>query len=78
LDVRSRRGRWAEYADISNNQQRSRTEIEPLTNYAVGRVLKEKNRGGVGFLTTGVERDLSLAALRDVLPNRAYLTGADA
>ncbi len=66
-----------EYAGIANGGRRSKVEVEPLTNYMVGRVLKEKNRGGVGFLTTGVERDLTLPALRDVLPNRAYLAGTD-
>jgi len=67
-----------EYADTVRSSERSRIEVEPLTNYVVGRVLKEKNRGGFGFLTTGVERDLSLPALRDYLPNRAYMAGTDA
>ncbi|MBI2150959.1 MAG: hypothetical protein HYU27_10210, partial [Acidobacteria bacterium] len=66
------------YADVAKDSRRSRVEVEPLTNYFVGRVLKEKNRAGFGLLTTGVERDLTLPALRDFLPKRAYLAGADA
>jgi hypothetical protein len=67
-----------EFADVSTAGIRSRTEVEPLTNYAVGRVLKETRRGGVGFLTTAVERDLRTAELRDLLSSRAHIAGADA
>ncbi len=66
-----------EYAKTLQADQRFRVEVEPLTNYFVGRVLKEKNRGGFGFLATGVQRDLSLPALRDLLPGRAYVAGGD-
>jgi hypothetical protein len=57
-----------EYAERVQENRRSRLEVEPLTNYFVGRVLREKNRGGVGLLTTGVHRSLDLPALRDLLP----------
>jgi hypothetical protein len=67
-----------EFADVSNQNQRSKVEVEPLTNYAIGRVLKEGRRFGVGFLTTAVERDLQFPALSDLLPKRAHMAGADA
>jgi hypothetical protein len=67
-----------ESADVSASGAGSRIEVEPLTNYAVGRVLKETKRAGVGFLTTAVERDLRTTELRDMLPTRAHIAGADA
>jgi hypothetical protein len=66
-----------EYARVVKNDQRSRVEVEPLTNYVVGRVLKDKDRYGFGLLTTGVERDLTLPALHNLLPKRAYVAGGD-
>ena len=66
-----------EYAERVQNNVRSRVQVEPLTNYFVGRVLHERNRGGFGFLATGVQRDLSLPALADQLPGRALMTGVD-
>ena len=66
-----------EFADVMQDGDLSRTEVEPLTNYFVGRVLKEKGRGGVGFLTTGVQRDLRDPALKDILVSQAYVAGAD-
>jgi hypothetical protein len=66
-----------EYADVVNDGERSGVEVEPLTNYLVGRVLKEKDRFGFGLLATGVERDLSQPELRDLLPERAYVGGGD-
>ena len=67
-----------ESADVSKADQRSRAEVEPLTNYFVGRVLKESGRWGMGFLTTGVERKFEVPTLRDFLPERAHVAGADA
>jgi hypothetical protein len=66
-----------EFADVVQDDHQSRVEVEPLTNYFVGRVLKEKKRVGVGFLATGVQRDLSDPALRDLLPSQAYTAGMD-
>jgi hypothetical protein len=66
-----------EYADAVEDGQRSTAEVEPLTNYLVGRVLREKNRFGFGLLATGVERDLRQPELRDLLPERAYVGGVD-
>jgi hypothetical protein len=54
------------------------TEIEPLTNYLVGRAHREVGRGAVGFLATAVHRDLRTTALTELLPGRAYVAGADA
>lgn len=66
-----------EYAKLADGGTRSQSEVEPLTNYFVTRVLREKRRGGVGFLVTGVQRDFRLAALRDQLPQQAYVAGTD-
>jgi hypothetical protein len=52
-------------------------EVEPLTNYLAGRVLKEKSRAGIGFLATGVQRDLTDPSLHAALPEQAYTTGVD-
>jgi hypothetical protein len=64
-------------ADVSTQGQRSQVEVEPLTNYMVGRVLREWNRGGVGLLTTAVNRDLRDPGLRSQLPKRANVVGVD-
>jgi len=66
-----------ERANVSNKGQLSPVEVEPLTNYMVARVLRETNRAGIGFLATEVDRDLSVPALRDLLPQRAHMLGAD-
>jgi hypothetical protein len=66
-----------DYADVSTNGVKSRVEVEPLTSYMAARVLRESNRGGVGFLTTAVDRDLRDPSLRDLLPRRANIAGAD-
>jgi hypothetical protein len=55
-----------------------RTEVEPLSNYLVGRVQREKGRGAVGLIATAVNRDLRAPALREELPGQAYVGGADA
>jgi hypothetical protein len=67
-----------ESADVVTGGQPSTVQVEPLTNYFVARVLKESSRAGIGFLTTGVERDIQMPALRDLLPERAHVVGADA
>ena len=66
-----------EYADVIRDGSRTEVEVEPLTNYFVGRVLKEKGRGGVGFLATGVQRDLRDPALKSMLVDQAYVAGMD-
>ena len=66
-----------EYATTISGARRSKVEVEPLTNYVVGRMQREKGRSGIGFLTTGVQRDLGGPALRDSLNRQAYVVGAD-
>ncbi len=67
-----------DYARVSTTSgQRSRVEVEPMTNYMVARVLRETSRAGIGFLTTAVERDLRVPALKDLMPRRAHLVGGD-
>jgi hypothetical protein len=54
-----------EYAAIDLDGVRSESEVEPLTNYAVVRGLKEFGAGrwGLGLLATSVTRDLRTADL---------------
>jgi len=66
-----------EFAEVMQNGQHSETEVEPLTNYFVGRVLKENGRGGIGFLATMVQRDLNDSTLKSMLADQAYVAGAD-
>jgi hypothetical protein len=57
---------------------RSREEIEPLTNYFVGRAQKDVGRrAGFGAIATSVSRDFSSAALRDSLPESEHVLGGD-
>ena len=67
-----------EHARLWNDGQVSRVEVEPLTNYFVGRVQREMRASGFGVLATAVERDLRAPALRDQLTRRAVVIGADA
>jgi hypothetical protein len=68
-----------EQAKTVTNAFRDRFEVEPLTNYFVGRVQREiGRRASVGVLTTAVNRDLHTSALHDLLPRQAYVAGADA
>jgi hypothetical protein len=55
-----------------------RTPVEPTSNYFVGRVQREFARGGAGFLTTSVVRDLDTTLLKDELTSRAFVLGGDA
>lgn len=57
---------------------RDRTLVEPTTNYFVARVQREFTRGGAGFLTTSVLRDLDTTLLKDELTSRAFVFGGDA
>src|SRR5439155_10251610 len=66
------------YAKVATGVQRFETEVEPLTNYAAGRVQREKNRVGFGFLATAVQRNLRQSDLSDLLTKRAYVAGGDA
>jgi hypothetical protein len=55
----------------------ARAEVEPLTSYFVGRLQRAAGRGAFGLLTTRVDRDLRDPALRDQLPQHAWLLGGD-
>ncbi len=68
-----------EHANTVTSTFRSDVEVEPLTNYFVGRAQKEiGRRASVGWLATAVNRDLQTPALRDLLPGQAYVAGTDA
>jgi hypothetical protein len=65
-----------EYARLSG-ADRGRAEVEPLTNYFIGRIQREIARGGVGLLTTLVDRNVADGSLADLLLHRAHVVGAD-
>jgi len=68
-----------ERARVITAGQQSSTEVEPLTNYFAGRLLKEFSggRAGVGALFTGVNRQLRDPVLQDLLVHRANVAGVD-
>lgn len=57
---------------------RDRTVVEPATNYFVARLQREFTRGGAGFLTTSVVRDLDTPLLKDELTGRGVVFAGDA
>jgi hypothetical protein len=67
----------ADFADASG--VRGRAEVEPLSNYFVGRLRREMRQGNtvVGGLLTAVNRDLHDPALRNLLRSSAYVGGLD-
>ncbi len=69
-----------EYAEVDSAGVRFRDEVEPLTFYGVGRVLKEFNnaRQGLGIISTVVERDLRDPRLEAILNKGAYSAAVDA
>jgi len=58
---------------------RGESEVEPMTNYFVGRVRRDYRAGQsqVGLMATAVNRDLGDPSLEDRLPSSAYVFGAD-
>ena len=67
-----------EYSDTVSNGARGTAEVEPLTNYYVGRAQREiGRRAAFGALVTAVNRDLREPALREDLPAQAYVGGVD-
>ena len=67
-----------EDARLQTADLRTEVEVEPLSNYLVGRAQRELGRrAAVGFLATAVDRDLRAPALRDELPGHSYLGGLD-
>ncbi|MGQ0736152.1 MAG: DUF5916 domain-containing protein, partial [Acidobacteriota bacterium] len=67
-----------EAARVADGDRRSRQDVEPLTNYFVGRAQYETRRIGAGILATGVERSGRDLALTARVPRRAYVVGGDA
>ena len=68
----------SEYADVATTTSEDRVEVEPLTNYFVGRAQHAVgSRASVGFLGTAVLRDLDAPNLDSLLVDRAFLGGAD-
>ena len=65
-----------EYARLEGTD-RDRAEVEPLTNYFIGRVQREVKRAAFGLLSTWVTRDLRDLALRDLLPASSIVVGGD-
>jgi hypothetical protein len=68
-----------EYADVDNQGERSRQEVEPFSDYSVLRAQKEFHQGrqGLGFIATGAFRDLDNQGLREILNHQALVLGAD-
>jgi len=69
---------WATVAFDSAPARRQRDEVEPLTNYFVGRLKRDLRQGNttLGLVATAVNRDLDTPAL-DMLSSAAYAGGVD-
>ena len=69
----------SEHGRAEAGGRRTSTEIEPLTNYFAGRLLREfgGGRAGVGALVTSVNREFGSPSLKDLLPGRAQVAGVD-
>jgi len=67
-----------EDAVIDNEGVRRKETVEPLTNYLVGRVQQDFNKGEtrLGGIVTAVNRDINIPAL-DYLHRSAYTAGLD-
>ena len=68
-----------EFARIDESGQRFEEEVEPLSYYGVLRAQKDINKGqqGIGFMATGVARDLRTTTLEEILNERAFSLGID-
>ena len=67
-----------EWADAVTGLQHTETEVEPLSNYLIGRAEKEiGRRAAIGGIATAVNRDLRAPTLQNDLPSHAYVGGAD-
>jgi hypothetical protein len=68
-----------EHGRTASAGSQSRSEIEPVTNYFAGRLLKEfgGGRSGVGAIATSVNREFGPPSLRQRLPGRAHVAGFD-
>jgi hypothetical protein len=67
-----------ERARVATGASRDEVEVEPLTNYFVGRAQRAVGtRGSVGFVGTAVVRDLEEPRLDALLVGRALVGGVD-
>lgn len=68
-----------EFATVDNLEERYKDEVEPLTYYGVLRTQKEIKGGqhGIGFMATGVVRDLDNEVLSEILNKRAFSLAMD-
>jgi Domain of unknown function (DUF5916)/Carbohydrate family 9 binding domain-like len=67
-----------EYAITVDDTTRGEGEVEPLSNYFVGRAQREiGRRAAVGVIATAVNRDLREPSLRETLPAQSYVAGVD-
>jgi hypothetical protein len=68
-----------EYATVDNAGSRNDQEVEPFSDYGILRAQKEFNQGrqGLGFIATGVFRDLDVPGLRNILGKQALSLGTD-
>jgi hypothetical protein len=69
----------SEEARLSDGLERDRIQVEPLTNYFVGRAQRDLgSRGAIGFIGTAVNRRLEASSGLDrVLVDQAYVGGVD-
>lgn len=68
-----------EMADVQDETNRYKLQVEPLTFYGIGRTQYEFDEGkyGIGYLLTSVERDTRDTTLAKILNRRAYTFGSD-
>lgn len=68
-----------EIGRFSLNNSQFKAEIEPLTNYAAFRMIKDYNAGdaGVGLFITSVNRDLTTENLKKAFSRNSYVVGLD-
>ena len=68
-----------EHAVLDAGGVRSSREVEPFSDYAVLRAQKDFRQGrqGLGFIATGVFRDLGAEGMEEILGSRALALGAD-
>jgi len=68
-----------EFAEVDGLGVRARDEVEPLTYYGVLRAQKDiaEGQGGIGFIATGVARDLDDPTLAGILNKNAFSLAVD-
>jgi Domain of unknown function (DUF5916)/Carbohydrate family 9 binding domain-like len=67
-----------EFARTATGLERTRSEVEPFTNYFAGRAARDiGRRTNVGLIATAVTRSLDTPAAENALPDHAFVGGAD-